>query len=215
MNEQIIILTQYPYPGKVKTGLIPSVGAVVAAELHRKMTEHMVDTILKMRKSRRIGVIIGYSGADDETMREWLGENLAYHSQPERELNDKLAYFFKMYAGQQSSTLIIETDCPDLSVPILTEAFETLKTHDMVFGPTHDGGYYLIGMKQYMPEIFTDNAWNIHGVFKKTVEIVRQTGISCACLKRLHSVGHSDNLFLCEPYFSVRKQSGSDGRRNE
>ncbi|MCB1196545.1 TIGR04282 family arsenosugar biosynthesis glycosyltransferase [bacterium] len=215
MHEQVIILTHYPHPGKVKTHLIPSVGAAVAAELHRKMTEHILDTVLKMRKSRRIGVIIGYSGTDDETMREWLGENFAYHPQPEGTLNDKLSYFLEVYGRQQFSTLIIENDCPDLSVQVLTEAFETLKTHDMVFGPTHDGGYYLIGMKQYIQEVLTDNAWQTHGVFKKIMEIVRQTDISCACLKQLHNVGHPDNLFLCEQYLSVRKQSDSEDSRNE
>jgi glycosyltransferase A (GT-A) superfamily protein (DUF2064 family) len=50
--------------------------------------------------------------------------------------------------------IAFNSDSPHLPASVLTGAFETLTTHEVVIGPTHDGGYYLVGGKALHPALF-------------------------------------------------------------
>jgi glycosyltransferase A (GT-A) superfamily protein (DUF2064 family) len=70
------------------------------------------------------------------------------------------------------------SDSPDLPEIVLLEAYRKLKIHDVVIGPTIDGGYYLIGFKNtsFLPEIFEDIRWSTSVVFKQTIEKLNKLG---------------------------------------
>ena len=68
--------------------------------------------------------------------------------------------------------IIIGTDCPDLSQNIIEDAFLALNSHDVVLGPASDGGYYLIGMQQFTPEIFQNITWSTEQVLQQTIDVI-------------------------------------------
>ncbi len=70
--------------------------------------------------------------------------------QGEGDLTERQRDLFRGAAGRgEERTVLIASDSPHLSVEVVEEAFRRLDRQDLVFGPTHDGGYYLIGMRGY------------------------------------------------------------------
>src|SRR5439155_20140961 len=66
-----------------------------------------------------------------------------------------LTSVFAHFAGDhQRRTIAFNSDSPHLPRSVLEDAFETLAVHDVVVGPTHDGGYYLVGAKARHPTLF-------------------------------------------------------------
>ncbi len=64
----------------------------------------------------------------------------------------------------------------------LATAFEQLHTFDLVLGPAIDGGYYLIGLRRPIPELFVNIEWGTAQVFHKTVEIAQILNLSLVYL---------------------------------
>jgi len=58
------------------------------------------------------------------------------------------------------ATVIIGSDCPELTADLLTAAFDKLSQAQVVFGPARDGGYYLVGLTQPVPQLFRDVHWS-------------------------------------------------------
>ena len=72
------------------------------------------------------------------------------------------------------ATVIIGSDCPALTPDILAAAFDSFKTSPVVFGPATDGGYYLIGLTQLVPEIFQGVAWGTETVLAQSRQILER-----------------------------------------
>jgi hypothetical protein len=90
--------------------------------------------------------------------------------------------------------VIIGTDCPDLTIEILTQAFEALKQHDLVLGPAADGGYYLIGLRRLLPELFVEVSWGTSQVRQQTVEIAQSLDLAIAFLPLLNDIDRPEDL---------------------
>ena len=76
-RERLIVFTRYPEPGTTKTRMIPELGAEGAAELQRRMTEHMVARVAELVDRRSMPVEIRFEGGDERVMAAWLGKNFA------------------------------------------------------------------------------------------------------------------------------------------
>ena len=87
-------------------------------------------------------------------------------------LGEKMKNAFQQVFQAHQKIVIIGSDCASLTKEIVNEAFEKLAKYPFVIGPAKDGGYYLLGMNQYSPEIFKNIAWSTSQVFPKTVEII-------------------------------------------
>ena len=86
------------------------------------------------------------------------------------------------------SAIIIGTDIPGLTTSIMTMACKSLQDHDMVIGPTEDGGYYLIGLGKPMPELFENIPWSTNTVFSLTQEKAKSKGLSMKILPMLRDL---------------------------
>jgi uncharacterized protein len=193
--ECLIVFTRYPIPGKTKTRLIPALGAAGAANLHCQMTEH---TLAQVRQLQADGVAIEvhYAGAEfDRDLADWLGADLVYRSQGDGDLGDRMALAIKtaVDAGYER-VIIIGTDCPGLSADILQLAFQQLRDRDVVLGPAIDGGYYLIGMQRFIPELFVGIDWGTSAVRQQTIEIATKLGLSMGDLPLLADIDRPEDL---------------------
>jgi rSAM/selenodomain-associated transferase 1 len=93
-----------------------------------------------------------------------------------------------------SSIVMIGTDCPDLEEENITEAFELLKSNQLVLGPAHDGGYYLIGLSSPREELFSGIEWSTSSVFEKTLEIAKIAQLSAGILPTKQDIDTFDDL---------------------
>ena len=148
-NERLIIFTRYPEAGKTKTRLIPVLGEQGAADLQRRMTEHLISRIDDLSASRSLTLEIRYEGGNATLMRSWLGDNFIYHPQPPGDIGHRMRIALdKTIRDGVENVIIIGTDIPGISADIIKNALEQLSSHDLVLGPARDGGYYLIGVKK-------------------------------------------------------------------
>ncbi|HHT9146605.1 MAG: glycosyltransferase [Candidatus Brocadiaceae bacterium] len=92
------------------------------------------------------------------------------------------------------NTIIIGTDCPEIDTTLIENAFGVLKEKDIVIGPCTDGGYYLLGMSRFVPDLFVAIDWSTDRVFKQTMEKVRKNNVSCGILKTLTDIDTQEDL---------------------
>ena len=194
-RESLIVFTRYPEPGKAKTRLIPVLGEDGASNLHRQMTEHTLSQVRELQSDRATRVEVYFTGGDQLLMQDWLGTDIIYQPQGEGDLGQRMKSAFQTaFAAGMEGVAIVGTDCPGLDAKIMGQAFEQLNGHDLVLGPATDGGYYLIGLRRVIPELFAGINWGTSQVREKTVAIAISLGLAVAYLPPLFDVDRPEDL---------------------
>ncbi|MCF6159204.1 MAG: glycosyltransferase [wastewater metagenome] len=99
------------------------------------------------------------------------------------------------------NTIIIGTDCPGVDARLIENAFELLKKKDVVIGPCEDGGYYLLGMSRFIPDLFIDIIWGTDQVLSQTIGRVQKNGLSYSMLKKLTDIDIIEDMYQHMPDF--------------
>lgn len=199
MVERLIIFARYPEPGKVKTRLIPALGPAGAANFYHQMAEQTLAQARLLQGQRSLQMEVRFVGGSYQLMQDWLGRNLIYTAQGDGDLGERMGRSLQSAfdAGIQRA-VIIGTDCPDLDAQFMTQAFQSLEQHDLVLGPATDGGYYLIGLRRPIPELFAGIVWSTSVVLQQTVEIAQELGLAIAYLPTLSDIDHPEDLRQCK-----------------
>jgi uncharacterized protein len=192
----LIIFTRYPRPGQAKTRLIPALGPQGAAQLQSAMTEH---SLLQARGLKR-PIAIYYTNGSELELRDWLGEDLCYRTQCPGDLGAKMLGAFCDTLEEGTEAVIIGTDCPDINTQLLAQTFQALKTSDLVLGPALDGGYYLIGLRRVIPELFNNIAWSTDRVLSQTLAIAKGLNLSIHLLPELPDIDRPEDLQYLPPH---------------
>jgi uncharacterized protein len=197
-RKHLIIFARYPAAGKAKTRLIPALGPEGAAALYRQMAEHTLKQArLLQARLPSVSVEIQFAGGSAAQIRDWLGDDLQYQPQSEGDLGDRMAQACQSaFAAGARAAIVIGTDCPDLDADLLEKAFRELQHHDLVLGPASDGGYYLIGLRRSLPELFQGIAWSTATVLQRTVELGNRLGLSIGLLPTLSDVDYPADLAI-------------------
>lgn len=198
-KQHLIIFTRYPEPGKTKTRLIPALGAQGAANLQRQMTEYTLSQVQKLQAISPTIVEIRFAGGNLQLMQGWLGENFIYQPQGAGDLGQRMEQSLQnaLQNGAQK-VVFIGIDCPGVNAEILATAFKNLDTYDLVIGPAVDGGYYLIGLKRYIPKLFANIDWGTATVLQRTINIAQQLSLSQVQLLPLADVDRPEDLIIWE-----------------
>jgi len=200
--ERLIVFTRYPEPGTTKTRLIPVLGAEGAADLQRKMTEHILLQVKRLSTSCELSVEIRYEGGNESLMKNWLGPDFDYQPQGSGDLGRRMQRSFEdAFRFVTDAAVIIGADIPDLSGAVIQKAFDVLKQKNVVLGPAKDGGYYLIGLQkdsssQAIPYLFTGINWEKDGVLNKTLEVVKSLGLNFSLLDELEDLDRPEDLSI-------------------
>ncbi len=198
-NYQLIVFTRYPEVGKNKTRLIPALGVDLATQLH----QHLAESTLQQSRQLDLGqsisnlkITVSFTGGDRELMADWLGADLDYQPQGTGDLGSRMLGALEQLwqPGQDNYLVIIGTDCPELDTHILQKSFQELAHHDLVLGEAADGGYYLIGLKQIIPQLFQGIAWGTETVFRETVMIADRLGLKIGYLPVLRDIDRPADL---------------------
>lgn len=193
----LIVFTRYPEPGKTKTRLIPALGAEGAATLQRQMTEQKLAEVNKLQTFYPVSVEIHFAGGNEALMQKWLGSNLIYRQQSEGDIGCRMAAAFQAsFAAGMNQVVLIGIDCPDLNAQLMAEAFHALREYDLVLGPALDGGYYLIGLRRLIPQLFTGIRWSTAEVLPQTLKIAQSLELAVAKLPWLSDVDCPEDLSI-------------------
>ena len=127
-------------------------------------------------------------------MRRWLGAPADYTHQASGDLGQRMrAAFAGAFDHRISRAVLVGTDCPEITASDIRDAFDALKTHDLVLGPSADGGYWLIAMRK-MIDVFSGVAWGGADVLNQTLSLAKSVGASTALLDIHHDIDTPDDL---------------------
>lgn len=200
----LIIFTRFPEPGKAKTRLIPTLGPHGASELQRKLTEKIGKEALRLKKEKGIPVTFFYTGTTQTVMAGWLGNSFNYHHQCSGNIGQRMAdAFTRTFRHTSDSVILIGSDIPGLTTEILTEAFISLENNESVIGPSHDGGYYLVGfrgrnMQQLIKILFDRIPWSTAEVLQTSIQRLAESGYSYSLLQTLHDIDRPEDVHIAE-----------------
>jgi glycosyltransferase A (GT-A) superfamily protein (DUF2064 family) len=102
--------------------------------------------------------------------------------------------FAHFAAGHQRRTIAFNSDSPHLPRSVLEDAFETLAAHDVVVGPTHDGGYYLVGAKASRPTLFARDGLGTSSALERLLSRARALELSVGFAKPFYDIDVVDDL---------------------
>jgi rSAM/selenodomain-associated transferase 1 len=141
----VAVITKFPQTGKVKTRLMAQLSAEDAARVHRVFATHLVKR-LRHLKPLAFKMIVDPPDKLD-AMREMLGIEDELLPQCEGDLGARLAHAtMQIHEKQSAPVLIFAADSPDLPAAHIHNVAELCTKHDVVLGPSDDGGYWCIGL---------------------------------------------------------------------
>ncbi|MGC8551511.1 MAG: TIGR04283 family arsenosugar biosynthesis glycosyltransferase [Phycisphaerae bacterium] len=194
-TERLIIFARLPVPGFTKTRLIAAIGAEAAAKLQTQMTHHILDVARKFTADTGAEVEVRFTGGEAHQMGAIFGRDFPLINQGEGDLGRRMGQAAQdAFAQGIQRTVIIGTDCPQLTPAILHRAMNALKSHDIVIGPAFDGGYYLIGLSRFIPSLFQDILWGTKDVFQQTLLRANTIALRVGLLKPLSDVDHPEDI---------------------
>lgn len=194
-SERIIVFTRWPEPGKAKTRLIPALGPEKAALLQGRMTAHVIAEARRLRQWAGVGLEVRYEGGSRRLMRRRFGYGAWYRRQPEGDLGQRMHRCFRRaFREGCDRVVLVGSDCPGVSASVLCDAVDALRCRDMVLGPAEDGGYYLIGLRRAVSELFDGPTWGSSEVLRATLGRAEECGLSHTTLEALQDVDRPEDL---------------------
>jgi uncharacterized protein len=189
----IIIFIKNPALGKVKTRLAATVGDQKALEIYRRLLDITRSTVLQVHAQYHLFYSDFIDMEDD-----WDNKKFAKYVQHGSDLGERMSAAFKtVFLHNNTSELhkvvIIGSDCIDLTPDIIDMSFTILGDSDVVVGPTFDGGYYLIGMKEYHVGLFEQITWSTDTVYQETKDKGRELQLNIADLPTLRDIDNEED----------------------
>ena len=190
----LILFIRYPQPGKVKSRLAATLGTRKAAHVYRLCCEIIFSELEGLPES--VEKYLFYSDPEDrEQVINWVGNKFLTAPQVGGDIGRRMAdAFSKVFQQGAAKSILIGADLPDLSAAVVEEAIAALDESDIVLGPSHDGGYYLLGMKRIHEDLFKDIPWGTEQVLERTREKVRNLALSCSLLPVLRDIDTGEDL---------------------
>jgi uncharacterized protein len=188
-NRTLVIMAKAPRLGSVKTRLAESLSPQAVTDLYRCLLN---DTIALAQALDRVEMAIMCPAPDVEDLARAVAKSVRIVPQIGQGLAAGLASVFNHFAtaGQQR-VIAFNSDSPHLPASVLQTAFDTLEACDLVVGPTHDGGYFLVGAKASHSDLFANDGMGTASALE-------------ALLMRAHALALS--VHLTDPFYDIDVQ---------
>ena len=159
-KKAVILFTRIPVPGKTKTRMMPYLSAEGCASLHKCFLRDMSREI---RKTEADLFVCYEPDGDVNVLRDICGRRATYFPQRGEDLGARMFNAISEVLGKgYESCVLTGSDIPELKKEDIEKAFDILEGRDAVIGPSSDGGYYLIGIKQPLKYMFEGKSYG-HG----------------------------------------------------
>jgi uncharacterized protein len=188
----LVIMAKAPKPGAVKTRLVPSLSPDAVTAFYCCLLH---DTLALARSLEDVEVAIMCPDTDVKELAQLAGNEASVIAQKGEGLAAGLTSVFSYFAGdKQRRTIAFNSDSPHLPRSVLEDAFETLAAHDVVVGPTHDGGYYLVGAKASHPTLFAHDGMGTSNALERLLSQARALELSVTFAAPFYDIDIADDL---------------------
>jgi len=193
-NRTLVIMAKAPKPGMVKTRLTESLPSPAVTALYRCLLE---DTLALATSLTRVEVAVMCPESDQGELTKLLGSTVQVVAQKGEGLAAGLTSVFRYFstAGRQH-VIAFNSDSPHLAPSVLDSAFEILATHDVVVGPTHDGGYYLVGAKAAYPSLFEGDGMGTRSALDRLLTRTKALELSTGFTEPFYDIDVANDLIL-------------------
>jgi rSAM/selenodomain-associated transferase 1 len=211
----VVIMAKAPQPGQVKTRLCPPLSPQQAAALYRCF---LLDKIAQVDALKGAAAALAYN---PPTARGFFQEFAPPHFVLVPQLGADLgacllSTFIQLFRRGFERVIAVDSDTPTLPSAYLQEALDLMVApeHDVVLGPTEDGGYYLIGLRYAHRALFEDMPWSTPRLCAETLRRAGARGLRTVCLEPWFDVDTPEDLRrLLASLDSADSQEASHTRR--
>jgi rSAM/selenodomain-associated transferase 1 len=188
----LVIMAKSPRPGAVKTRLASSLSSTAITAFYCCLLD---DTLALARSLGDVEVAIMCPDTDVNELAQLAGREVSVVGQKGEGLAAGLTSVFAHFAvDHHRRTIAFNSDSPHLPRSVLENAFETLAARDVVVGPTHDGGYYLVGAKASHPALFASDGMGTSSALERLLSSARTLELSLGFADPFYDVDVADDL---------------------
>ena len=193
-DRTLVIMAKAPKPGMVKTRLMKSLPSPAVTRLYRCLLE---DTLALAKLLTGVEVAVMCPESDQDELTHVLGYEVLVVAQKGDGLAAGLTSVFRHFtAGGQRHVIAVNSDSPHLSPSVLDNAFGILAKHDVVVGPTHDGGYYLVGAKAAHASLFHGDSMGTGSALDRLLTRAKILELSTGFTEHFYDIDVANDLIL-------------------
>jgi rSAM/selenodomain-associated transferase 1 len=194
MKQALNLFFKYPEIGRVKTRLSSKLSNDFVFLLYREF----IRDIIKASKMADADLILSISSHSEKTVSDYSNEfgAPAYHQKGD-DLGERMYNSLKeIFLAGYEKCVLIGSDIPDISAPLLNKAFDKLTESDIVLGPSSDGGYYLLGFncEKLHKGVFEEIQWSCSHVLEKTLKNISTLKLNYHLLEELNDIDDLEDL---------------------
>ena len=183
-----IVFVRNPELGKVKTRLAKTIGDKKALNIYILLIKHTESVLQKVSSDKVV-----YYSEEIQSNDLWSNRCFQKKLQKGNDLGERMQHAFEMaFKEGYEKVVIVGSDLFDLKAVHIENAFKALENHDLVIGPSLDGGYYLLGMKVLHPAVFKNKQWGTDSVLETTLKNLEQENVKL--LEALNDIDTFDDL---------------------
>ena len=225
MKNALLCFLKYPEPGHVKTRLAADIQAHGAADLYAALAERAITEVYSLNQGYDIFLYIDPAHGVG-SYKAWIGNEWRFREQKGKDLGDRLENAVqRTFDEGYDRVMVIGSDCVGFSEEFIDQNFAMLDQHDVVIGPSTDGGYYLIGIRENSPWLFEHMAWSTDQVLETTLNRIEARELKVKQLTVKRDIDDLDDLLafrkeIPEEHFLAKKNRsnrsgalGAEGRR--
>ena len=191
-DRTLVIMAKAPKPGRVKTRLAQHLPLPAITAFYRCLLD---DTIALARSLGTVHVAMMCPGGDVNELVSVVDDQVQVVAQTGDGLAAGLTSVFAHFAnGSRQRIIAFNSDSPHLPPSILEAAFEVLTSHDVVVGPTHDGGYYLVGAKAIHPALFEGDGMGTENALERLLSQARALDLSVGFTPQFYDIDVANDL---------------------
>lgn len=192
MRRAIICFTRVPKPGVTKTRLLPVLSGDQCAQLHTAFLKDLASVYGEVEAD----LFVAYT-ADPawEMLKDIFPAAYGYFPQEGADLGEKMYHALRqvLELGYDAAVLT-GADLPRMTKAHLESGFAALTHADITLGPTSDGGYWLVGMKQPHRAVFEKQQYGGATVLENTVAAAKAAGLTASFAKTCDDVDTPEDL---------------------
>ena len=163
-----------------------------AAAIYKQMLFYLLDRLRQVEANRVVGF---WPPSAKQEMADSIPKEWSLWEQPDGDLGQRMSdYFRDAFHQGLDAAILVGSDCPQISAAEIGEVYSRLKNVDIVLGPAMDGGYYLIGMSRYLPEVFDEIPWSTPQVWSETLNRIERNKFSSDIVDLKYDIDDCNDL---------------------
>ena len=193
MNTTVLtIMAKEPRVGSTKTRLCPPMTFEEAAQLYEAL---LLDTIEIGTTLKGIDLAIAVTPTESTPYFEKVAPNTILVPIDCEDIGQCLSKVLNHLSNMgYIKVMALNSDGPSLPTEYIQQAVDRLDDHDLVFGPSEDGGYYLIGIKEMSDQIFTDIEWSTSNVLSQSLAKCENLGLKVDLLPSWYDIDTATDI---------------------